>query len=361
MKADSIRPGVLPASSAESNSSQRLQQAEMLLNISKTVAVYQTLDEILKVLVDMTTKELNADRSTIFLNDPETGELYSRVAQGNMSHEIRILNDNGIAGHVFTSGQGTIVPDAYADERFNPNVDQQTGYVTKSILCAPVRTVKGEVIGVAQVLNKRQGQFDSRDLKLLEAMTLQAAIALQSTQFVERLKKSHDREMEFIEVVSDLTAEIELGALLQKVMAEATRMLNCERSTIFLNDEKRQELFSLVGEGLGAIQIRLPNHLGIAGTVFTSALSVNIPYAYADLRFNPAFDKKNRFFHPFHSMRAGNQQDRQNHRGDPGPQQTGRAVQPRGRIAPARFYGPDFHCPGERQAFRRYPEHETIQ
>jgi adenylate cyclase len=102
--------------------------------------------------------------------------------------------------------------------------------------------------------------------------------------------------MEFIDTVTDLTAEIDLGALLQKVMAEATRMLNCDRSTLFLNDDKANELFSLVGEGLGATEIRFPNHLGIAGTVFTTRETVNIPHAYADLRFNPSFDRTTGFF-----------------------------------------------------------------
>jgi len=73
-------------------------------------------------------------------------------------------------------------------------------------------------------------------------------------------------------------------------------MLNAERATLFLNDEKTNELFSKVGLGLQATEIRFPNHLGIAGAVFTSRQTINIPHAYADLRFNPAFDKKTGFF-----------------------------------------------------------------
>jgi adenylate cyclase len=104
------------------------------------------------------------------------------------------------------------------------------------------------------------------------------------------------QEMEFIDVVSEVTADIKLGSLLQKVMGEATRLLNAERSTLFLNEEKTNELWSEVGQGLESVQIRLPNHLGIAGAVFTSGKAINIPYAYADLRFNPAFDKKTGYF-----------------------------------------------------------------
>lgn len=83
--------------------------------------------------------------------------------------------------------------------------------------------------------------------------------------------------------------------MLQKVMGEATAMLNAERSTLFLNDEKANELWSGVGAGLDAIEIRFPNHLGIAGAVFVSGDTINIPHAYADLRFNPAFDKQTGF------------------------------------------------------------------
>ncbi len=271
-------------------------EAEMLLGISRTIAAFETLDGILTGMVEITARELNADRATIFLNDPEAGELYSRVAQGDIHREIRMLNDSGVAGHVFTTGSGVIVHDAYRDRRFNRAIDERTGYTTRSILCVPIRTTKGEIIGVAQALNKRKGRFTKADLRFLESMTTQASIALQSTQYVERMKQFRQKEMEFFDIVSDITAEIDLGALLQKVMSEATRMLNAERATLFLNDEKTGELFSKVGLGLQATEIRLPNHLGIAGAVFTSRQTINIPFAYADLRFNPSFDRKTGFF-----------------------------------------------------------------
>ena len=268
----------------------------MLLNVSRTIAAIDTLDEMLTTLVEIATTEVNAERGTIFLYDSDSDELYSRVAQGDFQREIRILSSSGVAGHVFTTGKGTIVHNAYKDDRFNPSVDEMTGYITKSILCSPIRIVKGEIIGVAQILNKKEARFTEDDMSILEAMTTQASVALQNTQFVELMKKTRLQELEFFEVVNDVTSEIDLGSILNKVMSEATRMLNAERSTLFLNDEKTKELFSKVGEGLGVTEIRLPNHIGIAGAVFTSGKTVNIPYAYADLRFNPAFDKKTGFF-----------------------------------------------------------------
>jgi len=274
----------------------RLRQVELLLEVSRRMAAYDTLDEILTALVEVTTEELDAERGTLFLNDSETNELFSRVAQGNIQREIRFLNHTGIAGHVFTTGEALLISDAYADPRFNRSIDEQTGFVTRNILCVPIKTFKGEIIGVSQTLNKRRGKFTRNDLQLLEALTTQGTLALQSARFLERMKKVRRQEMEFIDVVSEVTADIKLGSLLQKVMGEATRLLNAERSTLFLNDEKTNELWSEVGQGLASMQIRLPNTAGIAGAVFTSSKTINIPYAYADLRFNPAFDKKTGYF-----------------------------------------------------------------
>ena len=281
---------------ARANPGRRLRFAELLLSVSQRMASIDSLDEVLTTLVEMTTAELGAERGSLFLNDPSTNELFSRVAQGNLHREIRVLNNSGVAGHVYTSGEPLIIDDAYADDRFNRTIDEQTGLVTRNILCIPIRTMKGEVVGVTQVLNKKKGKFTHGDLKLLEAMTSQGTLALQSSLFIERMKAIRKQELEFLDIVSEVTSDIKLGSLLQKVMGEATRMLNAERSTLFLNDEKTHQLWSEVGQGLETLQIRFPNHLGIAGTVFTTGKTINIPYAYADLRFNPAFDKQTGFF-----------------------------------------------------------------
>lgn len=281
---------------ANMSQSEHLRHLQMLLDVSRQVAALDTLDAVLDTLITVAVKETRAERGTLFLHDASTGELYSRVAQGIRTHEIRILDNAGIAGAVFHSGVGEIVSDAYGDERFNAEVDKETGFKTESILCAPVKNAKGEIIGVAQVLNKSEGEFSDLDMAVLEGMTTQCAITLQSMQLVERMESTRKREIEFLNVVSDMTSELELTRLLQRVMSEATRMLDAERSTLFINDEKTNELFSHVGEGLDSVEIRLPNHLGIAGAVFVSGETVNIPYAYADLRFNPGFDKQTGFF-----------------------------------------------------------------
>jgi adenylate cyclase len=275
----------------------RLHLAETLVEVSRTVAALDTLDEILASLVAMTAGALRAERATLFLNDAATSELYSRSMTEHGPREIRMLNDKGIAGKVFQTGRGLVVNDAYAHPDFNPEVDETTGYVTRQILCAPIRTGRGELIGVAQVLNRLDHGFDEADLQLLEAMTSQAALALTSSQRDERQRVQSAKEMEFVDLVADITSEIDLDSLLLRVMAEARAMLDAERSTLFLHDGRTSELVARVAEGSDGIdEIRFPDSVGIAGTVFTSSETINIPHAYADLRFNPAFDAQTGFF-----------------------------------------------------------------
>lgn len=273
-----------------------LRHARILLEVSRRCALRPTLDGLLQELVELTSRELDCDRGTLFLNDPTTSELYSRVALGNLTHEIRILNDSGFAGHSFQTGEAIITADPYADPRFNPSVDERTGYRTESMVCVPVRTLAGETIGVIQCLNKRNGQFTRDDLVLLSEMTSQAAIALKSHQYVEQIERSRLKETAFLELVSEISAEVDLSSILVKVVRETTRMLNAERATIFLHDAATGTLFSRVSSGSETNEIRFPSHLGIAGGVFTSGKSMNIPYAYADLRFNPAVDRQTGFF-----------------------------------------------------------------
>ena len=276
-----------------------LRRARILLDVAERCASINDLDGVLHELVVLTSRALECDRGTLFLNDATTAELYSRVAQGNLKREIRILNTTGIAGHVFQTGVGLVIDDPYNDPRFNASVDERTGYRTTSIVCAPVRTMTGDLIGVMQSLNKLPdagGKFTEIDLELLTDMTRQAAIVLQSLQNVERIGKLRAKEMAFLELVSDINSEFDLSRLLSRAVREITAMLDAERATVFLHDTATDTLFSRVATGAEATEIRLPSFAGIAGSVFTSGASLNIPYAYADLRFNPAFDRQTGFF-----------------------------------------------------------------
>ena len=274
----------------------RAKLAELLLDVSNRLGVSKDLTEAIDLLVRLTTEAVGAERGSVFLYDAPRAELYSRVSEGRFRREIRMQSSAGVAGHVFAGGKGVIVEDAYSDPRFNRAVDSVTGFITKNILCVPLRTLKGEIVGVAELLNKHDGKFTDHDLDLLELMIEQAAVALEHHRTVENIESTRKQELAFLHVVTELASELQLRPLLAKLIRAITKMLDAERSTLFLNDERRRELYTVVGEGLGSTSIRFPNDRGIAGTVFTTGETVNIPYAYADLRFNPTFDKTTGFF-----------------------------------------------------------------
>ena len=100
------------------------QFSELLLKLTHDLSLSSSLEETLERLIEVTTTTLNADRGTIFLNDTKTSELYSRVAQGNLNREIRMLNDQGIAGYSYINNESLIVKNAYKDKRFNKEVDE---------------------------------------------------------------------------------------------------------------------------------------------------------------------------------------------------------------------------------------------
>ncbi len=268
----------------------------LLLQVSNELARSKTVDDALERLVEISTHQIGAERGTIFINDPKTNELYSRVAQGQTRREIRIMNNSGVAGWAFTNDESLIINEAYEDKRFNKVVDTLTGYITDTLLTTPFRTADGKCIGVAQLINKKDKIFTESDLELFEAIIQQASVAMQSKIILEEREKEREKEMDFLAVVTHLSSELDLSQLLDKIIPTITRMLNSDRSTLFINDKKTNELFTMIGQGLGKVELRFPNHLGIAGTVFTTGDTINIPHAYADLRFNPSVDKQTGYF-----------------------------------------------------------------
>ncbi|VVC77186.1 Adenylate cyclase 1 [Aquicella siphonis] len=268
----------------------------LLSQIYRDVAKTSTLKEALTTLVNVTTCVIGCERGSVFLNDEKTGELYSFIAQGDLHHEIRVLNTSGLVGWSYTHNEAVCVKDAYKDERYNRVIDQITGFRTKSVLCVPLKSVNNELIGVTQMLNKIGDEFTETDIQLVKALTEQAALAIQSKLTIEHIEAAHKKELEFLEAMSRVSAEIQLSSLLEKIIATITKALDAERSTLFINDSKSNELYTEASIGLEKKEIRFPNHLGIAGAVFTTGEIINIPHAYADLRFNPSFDKMTGFF-----------------------------------------------------------------
>src|SRR5438105_5466377 len=176
-----------------------------LVDISCRLNSEKNFDQLLKLIADEATKHLDAERATIFILDKGKGELWAKIALG-VSDTIRFDARLGIAGAVLIAAKPLVVEDAYKSPLFYPSIDSITGYHTRNILSVPMKTPKQEIIGVFQVLNKREGKFTTEDEHFVQALANQAAIALENSQALAELE---NRQQELLEENKNLRKEVE--------------------------------------------------------------------------------------------------------------------------------------------------------
>ena len=181
-----------------------------LVKIGQAVAAEKNIDKLMQTIAEETKEAIQADRCTVFLYDKDTDELWSKVALGLGSTELRFKSNQGLAGHVFQTGETINIKDAYADSRFNKNIDKETGYRTKTILCMPIKNIEQETIGVFQVLNKITGYFTEEDEDLLVTIGSSAGISLENaTLFARQEELLQEQKKIFDSFISTLGASID--------------------------------------------------------------------------------------------------------------------------------------------------------
>jgi sigma-B regulation protein RsbU (phosphoserine phosphatase) len=165
-----------------SSEQQTLSKLHFLMEATKALASTLDLAELLGHILEVAKTQADAERGTLFLVDEKSQEIWSLIAQGLEKREIRLPLGRGIVGYVAQSGDILIIPDAYADPRFNREVDTQTGYRTRNILCLPIRNKSGKIIAALQLLNKRRGAFTAEDVDFLLTLSDHMALALENAQ-----------------------------------------------------------------------------------------------------------------------------------------------------------------------------------
>ncbi len=183
---------------AELLSSTQRTLSKLSFLVEATKALNSTLDlsELLGRILDVAKNQVEAERGTLFLLDEKTNEIWSLIAHGLEKQEIRLPLGKGIAGHVAQTGEVVLIPDAYADSRFNPDVDKRTGYRTRSILCLPIRNKTGKIIATLQLLNKKQGVFTEENADSLLTLSGHMALALENAQLHQELLEKERMEKE---------------------------------------------------------------------------------------------------------------------------------------------------------------------
>ncbi len=177
-----------------------------VLEISRAMVAASDLDSLLKLIIERSMELLDAERASIFLYDPQSQELISRVAAG--VDEIRARVDRGISGATVRTGQTMNIPDAYADHRFNPEIDRKTGFRTRNILSIPLRDYHRSLVGVLQVINKRAGTFSDYDITLAETLAAQAGVAIERASLID-----HYVEKQQMERAMQIAKDIQRGLL----------------------------------------------------------------------------------------------------------------------------------------------------
>ncbi|KAK4879795.1 hypothetical protein RN001_007941 [Aquatica leii] len=172
-------------------------QCQSLLHVARRLFCHiQDLNDLLKEIMVEARKLTNAERCSLFLLDPDHLHLVAKVFDGvvreNVSTEVKIAKDQGIAGHVAATGKLLNIRDAYSHPLFYKGMDEATGFRTRNILCFPIRDENG-IIGVAQLCNKNRGNFDFFDEEVALAFSIYCGISIQHSLIYKKMLQATHR------------------------------------------------------------------------------------------------------------------------------------------------------------------------
>ncbi|MEE8410197.1 MAG: GAF domain-containing sensor histidine kinase [Myxococcota bacterium] len=254
------------------------------------------LDALLEQIVPNVSKLMRAERSTLFLYDRDTDEIWSKVLEGENMREIRLQSGQGIAGWVAKNRRAANVEDAYNDERFHHEVDARTGFRTRSVAAVPLMNRAGELLGVLQVLNRQGDSFSAADLDLLNAIAVQTAYAVENAHLSQQIldqnseldaarQRAERRRAELdllYQIEQETTESVELDDLLDSIIVRVCERLRSEAGSVLLSDKDTGRLFFRGVSGTKKEELKqmtLEPGEGVVGRVAESgeALVVNRP------------------------------------------------------------------------------------
>ncbi len=250
-----------------------------------------SLDALVPALSEAMAAALGAERCTLFIHAPESRELVSRVVHGDASGEVRLPEDLGLAGLVFTSGEAVVVDDAEADPRFSTDTARRAGLEARTALCVPIRR-RREVVGVVLALNKTDGLFTERDAALAGVLAAPMAAALCNALRHETEEEALGASAGLLDEACALASEPDLDSVLARFRDVVGDLADAERCCVFLHDAAADQLVLRFPGSTGVEEIRFPADAGIAGACFAGGEVINVPDAYDDPRFNREADRK---------------------------------------------------------------------
>ena len=308
----------------EKTSSASVQQrTKTMLEMTCSLMMHREIEHVFEGVMANTRKLLNADRATLFLVDAETKELYSYVSR--TVPEIRIPLSAGIVGYCATHKEVVRVADAHDDYRFDKDIDVQTHYRTRSVLCVPVMSENGVVLGVIQALNKfcveedseveRHIEFVDEDVSTLQSWSTQVSLAIINVQdFQSKQTHAMTKEEEtsslkraledarkkilqlqnMIAAGQHMSALKDINALIAASVSAAKESIHADRCSLFMYSKESNELYSTVAEGVEG-ELRFDANGTLAGLVASSGNVLNLHNAYDHPMFNPKYDRETKY------------------------------------------------------------------
>ncbi|XP_060848793.1 dual 3',5'-cyclic-AMP and -GMP phosphodiesterase 11-like isoform X1 [Rhopalosiphum padi] len=235
----------------------------------------------------------------------------STLQEMEKKKEIHIPWGTGIVGYVAESGDPVNIPDAYKDTRFNHDIDARTGYKTHSLLCMPIKDFNGEVMGVAQVINKKNAPcFTQNDEKVFADYLQFCGIGLRNAQLYEKSQLEVKRNQVLLDLARMIFEEQStIEHMVFRILTHTQSLIQCQRVQVLLLHEASKASFSRVfdleandlegkdNERTSPFESRFPVNIGITGYVATTGETVNIANAYEDSRFDQSVDEDTGFKH----------------------------------------------------------------
>ena len=173
----------------------RAEELTLLNEIGRTVTSSLNLERVLATTMQAVIKTMRAEAGSILLFDQEGKGLVFEVAAGGGATKLPgccLQPGQGVAGWVAEHGQSALIPEARRDPRFFDGIDAVTGSTTHSLLCVPLGAQE-RIIGVIEVLNKAGGEFSRHDLRLLESLAAEVAIAIENARLYETIRAERSR------------------------------------------------------------------------------------------------------------------------------------------------------------------------
>lgn len=204
--------------------------------VARALSTERNANALLDLIVKKLTDVVEADRGTLYLMDFENGVLYSIILQDETGRltQIHLELGEGVAGYVAETGETVNITSVANDPHFAKNFDRESGYHTETMLATPMRNAGGDIIGVIQLLNKRDGVFTRRDEIVLGVLASQAAIAIENNRLLASEQEKRQIADRLREVSSIINSSLELAEVLQLILSEIEHVVPFDLASILL-------------------------------------------------------------------------------------------------------------------------------